>query len=231
MASRSGSQSVLLRHRQPVRLSAGKQRPDVVDRVSGVRLQRDVPRLQQPQRDVADALLRADERQRLGGRVQLHAKAAVVPPGDGLAELRQALGLRVAVVGAMVRSLLQLLQHGVGRRQVGVADAEGDDTLALGPLGRDAPGDLHEKIGRKLLDTLRELHCNPFDFSQFLCCHSPFPLRGKVRACPGAGRGWGSPRPAPYRCSCAEPAPYPDTGGIAQAQIENRAIMSNTRGG
>ena len=88
-------------------------------------------------------------------------KRLLYHPATASSELRQALGLRVAVVRPVVRSLLQLFQHGVGCRKVGVADAEGDDTLALGPLGRDAPGDLHEKIGRKLLDTLRELHVIP----------------------------------------------------------------------
>ena len=156
-----GQEAALLGQRQLVRLAAGEHRADLVDRVRGVRHERDVARIDEAERDVADALLRADERQHFLRRIEVNAEAAFVPARDGLAELGQALGLGIAVVRRLARGLAQRVDDVRRRRQVGVADAEGDDVDALCLLRRDLLADLREEIRRQLLDTVGEFHADP----------------------------------------------------------------------
>ncbi len=84
--------------------------------------------------------------------------AALVVPRHRLAQLRQAVGLRVAMVGRVIGGALQRLQHVWRRRQVWVANAKGDDVHALGALGCRLLADLGKQIGWQLLDTTGELH-------------------------------------------------------------------------
>ena len=91
-------------------------------------------------------------------RVERDAEASLVPLGGGGAEVGEPFGLRVAVVGRVAGGLAEGIDDVRRRRQIGVADAEGDDIDALGLLRRDLLGDLCEEVGRELLDAVGELH-------------------------------------------------------------------------
>ena len=86
---------------------------------------------------MSDALLGADEGEDFRSGVQLHAEATAVPVGHGAAELGQAFGLRVAVVGPLLRRLSQPVKDALGSGDVRVADAECDHGLPFGTLVRD----------------------------------------------------------------------------------------------
>ena len=75
---------------------------------------------------VAEALLGADRGDDLGLGIELDAEAPQVQVGDGLAQLRDAPARRVPVVAGVVRRLGELLDRDLGRRDVGVAEAEVD---------------------------------------------------------------------------------------------------------
>ena len=90
---------VFLPQRQVVGLAAGEHRPYGVHRVAGVGHERHVSGIDEAEGDVADPLLGADEGQHLFLGVQLDAKPPLVPSGDRLSQLRQAVRFRVAVVG------------------------------------------------------------------------------------------------------------------------------------
>ena len=150
-------ESVLCQQRHHVRGAAREHGADRVDRVRGVRHERDVAGVDEAEGHVADALLCPDERHDLLV-AELDVEAAGVPAGDGVAHLRQAVGLGIAVVGRVVGGCLQRGEDVVGRRNVGVADAEADDVDALGALLRDLPADLEEEVRRKLVEPVGELH-------------------------------------------------------------------------
>ena len=78
-------------------------------------------------------------RAHLGLGVELDAELALVEVGDGQPQLRDAAARRVAVVARVAHRLDQLLDRDVGRRDVGVAEAEVDDVLAGAP-GLDLQG-------------------------------------------------------------------------------------------
>ena len=141
-----------------MRLAAGEHGPDRVDGVGGIGHEGDVAGVDKAQRHVADALFGADQRQHFRIAVEGDAEARPVPVGDGLAQLGQALGLGVAVVGGIVRRGVQTVEDALRRRQVGVADGEGDDVDALGALLVDLLADLDEEVGGKLFDAVGELH-------------------------------------------------------------------------
>ncbi len=72
----------LRRHRQRDRRRPGEPRGHAVDRVAGIGDQRLVPGVEEGERDVPDALLRADQRDHLGLGIELDAEPPSVPGGD-----------------------------------------------------------------------------------------------------------------------------------------------------
>ena len=153
-----GEEAVVFSQRQRVGRAAGEHDPDLVDGIGGVGDEGCVAGVDEAEGDVGDALLRADEGHELLFGVEGDAKASLVPLGGRAAEVGEAFGFRVAVVGGVAGGLAEGVDD-VGRGgQVGVADAEGDDVDALGLLGRDLLGDLGEEVGRELLDAVGELH-------------------------------------------------------------------------
>ena len=86
------------------------------------------------------------------------AEASFVPARDGLAERGQTFGLGVAVVGGLAGGFAERVDDVRRRRQVGVADAEGDDVDALRLLRGDLLADLREEVRRQLLDAIGESH-------------------------------------------------------------------------
>jgi hypothetical protein len=90
--------------------------------------------------------------------VQRHAEALLVPAGDRLAQRRQAIGLRIAVVGRGAGRAHQFVDDVGRRRQVGVAHAEADDIDALRPLLGYFLRYADEEIRRQLLDSFRCSH-------------------------------------------------------------------------
>ncbi len=105
-----------------------------------------------------DALLGADEADHLVGLVQVrHAEALGVPTRHGLAEGRQALVVRVAVVGGVLGGFVEGVHDESGGRQIGVADAQADDVhAARGDLLLHAV-DLGEQVGRQFGNALGQL--------------------------------------------------------------------------
>ena len=93
----------------------------------------------------------------LGLGVERHAEAALVEVGDGLAELRDAPTGRVAVVPGVAGRLGQLVDRDLGRRQVGVAEAEVDDVVAGAPSLDLQRVDDREDVRRQPVDAA-ELH-------------------------------------------------------------------------
>ena len=98
-----------------------------------------------------------DGRDHLGVGVELDAEPAQVERGDRLAELGDALARRVPVVLRIVDGFGQLLDRGVGRGQVGVAEPEVDD-VAPGSTGRQLQRlDVREDVRGQAVDP-SELH-------------------------------------------------------------------------
>ena len=77
--------------------------------------------------EVGEALLGADRGDDLALGVEVDVEPALVQVGERLAQLGDAAAGRVAMVAGVVRRLRQLLDGQVGRRDVGVAEAEVDD--------------------------------------------------------------------------------------------------------
>ena len=120
-------------------VGAGEQRGVDVDRVRRRGHERGVARPDQHPHQVGQALLGPDGGHDLGVGVELDAERAQVQVGDGLAQLGDAPRRRVAVVAGVVGGLGQLLDRDVGRREVGVAEAEVDDVARRlgGPRASD----------------------------------------------------------------------------------------------
>ena len=76
--------------------------------------------------------------------IERDAVAALVPLGDGGAQVRHAARRRVAVVARVARGLADLLDHVRRRREVGVAHAEVDHVLAGAARGVGERGHLRE---------------------------------------------------------------------------------------
>ena len=148
-----GQEVVLLGQGQVVRRTAGEHRADRVDGVGRVGDERDVTRVDEAERGVGDAFFGSDQRDDLGGRVERDLESLGHPAGDALAQLGQTLGLGVAVVGGHVGVLMQRFEDVRVGRQVGVADAEGDDAHAFFSLGCDLSRYFYEEVRRKVSDS------------------------------------------------------------------------------
>ena len=132
-----------------MRRAAREHRADRVDRVGGIGHERDVAGVDEAEGGVGDALLRADQRHNLVGGIERDLEALLHPGRDRLAQLGQALGLGVAMVGRHVDVVVQRFEDVRMRGQVGVADPEGDDAHALLTLLGDPPADFDEEVGRQ----------------------------------------------------------------------------------
>jgi hypothetical protein len=106
---------------------------------------------------VGEPLLGPDRVEHLGVRVEGDAKAALVQVGGGLTQLRDPPARRVPVVPRVPGRLAQLVDGHVGRRQIGVAEAEVDDVLAVAPKIDLEPVDDGEDVRGKRRDA-PELH-------------------------------------------------------------------------
>ena len=91
-----------------------------------------VARVDEGQRDVQDAFLRADERLDFRLRVQADAVPAAVPVGKGLPQFGYAHVGHVAVAVGVVGGLAQGAYRLFRRRHVRAADAQADDVQPLG---------------------------------------------------------------------------------------------------
>ena len=149
-----GLEAELADEGQRHRLAAGQHGAGDVDGVAGVGGQSDVARVEEGEADVGDALLGAQQRDDLGGRVELHAEARGVEPGHRLAKRRLALVAGVLVRRGVGGALRQRLDDVGRRRQVGVADAEADDVDAGGAALGDLALDVGEQVGRQALHAL-----------------------------------------------------------------------------
>ncbi len=143
---------LILAHRHMADIRPGDHETVGVDRIGRVGHQDRVAGTGGGQRQVGQALLGTQGDDRLGGRVQVHIVAALVPVTDSLAQARDALGLGVAVGIAAARGFHQLVDDMVRRGLVGIAHAEIDDVLAGRPgLLLQFTDDI-EHIGRQALD-------------------------------------------------------------------------------
>jgi hypothetical protein len=86
-------------------VGAGDHRPVDVDRVARIGHQQRVAAVQRGQREVGDALLRADGDDGLAFRVEVDVVAALVPVADRAAQARDAFRHRVAMRIAALRGL------------------------------------------------------------------------------------------------------------------------------
>ena len=105
---------------------------------------------------MGDAFLRSDERDDLGGGIEVDLEPARVPGGYGLAQFVQAVVLGIAVIDRIVRGPFQSLDDWFGRWKVRVADAEADDVHALGPLRVTQLVEFREEVGRKVRNSVGE---------------------------------------------------------------------------
>ena len=142
-----------------VAFRSGEHGPHLVDRIGRVGNQGYVAGVEEAEGDVADALLRANQGQDLGIGVEGHAEAVLVPVGHGAAHFRQAVGLGIPVVGRVLGSLEEPVNNRLGRGDIRVADAEGDNVGPRGPLFRDDAGDLDEGVGFELAEAAGKFHC------------------------------------------------------------------------
>ena len=137
----------------PLDGGAREYRPEQVDRVARARHERDVAGAEQHPQEVHETLLRAEGERRLALRVELDAVAVAVAVADRLPQSRQAAAGGVAVVARQQRRLAQLLDRNLGRRHVGVAEAEVDHVLALAAQLELQPLDLGECVRRQRVDS------------------------------------------------------------------------------
>ena len=128
--------------------------PIGVDRVGRVRHQHHVARCRDHHRQVRQPLLRAQRRNHLGLRVQLHPEPPVVIPRLRPPQSRNALRRRIAMRARLPDRLDQLLDDMAGRIHIRIAHAEIDDVHALGAILRLQPVGLGEDIGRQALDAV-----------------------------------------------------------------------------
>ena len=138
--------------------AARHQEAEGMDRVARIGAQDDVARRGDRLRDIGKAFLRAERRDDLGVRIELHAEAARVIGGLRLAQAGNAARGRIAVGSRLAEGLLQLLQHMRRRRQVRIAHAEVDDIGAGIPRGRLGLVDLLEHVRRQAADAVKIFH-------------------------------------------------------------------------
>ena len=145
-------------HRHARDRRTGEARREEMNRIARARHERDVARPEQHPEQMHEPLLRAEGHRRLRLRIELDAVPVTVEVADRLTQLRQAATRRVAVVARKERGLAQLLDGDLGRRHVGIAEAEVDHILARTPQLELQPLDLGERIRRQGVDPAEVRH-------------------------------------------------------------------------
>ena len=129
-----------------------------VDRIGRVGDEHPVPRLEDGEGQMGQALLGADRGDRLGFGIELHAVPLAVPGGDGLAQPGDPPGRRVAVVARVPGRLTELVDDVLGRALIRIPHAQVDDVLTLGPRLALQVVDDREDIGGQPLDPVELIH-------------------------------------------------------------------------
>ena len=161
-------EAVALLERQVVRSSASQLGADGIDRISRVRHQGGISRVDKAKGDMPDALLGANQRQHLGIRVEGHVEAFLIPGGDCPAQFRQSLRFRVAVIGGVLRRLAQSFDDMGGCRYIRVADGEADNLLTLSLLLGYLLVYLDKQVRFQLFYSLGYLHLLHLNQAKFL---------------------------------------------------------------
>ena len=131
------------------RLAAGDDHAEAVDRIAGVGREHAVARADQREQQVRQAFLGADGDHRLAIGIEALAVAALVPVADRAAGLGQPLRRHVALVAGAARLVDQAVDHRMGARPVGVAEAEVEHVVALGAQLRLQLVDGREHVRRQ----------------------------------------------------------------------------------
>ena len=141
-----------------------------MDRIGGVGHQHDVARRGDRLGHVGEALLRAERRDDLRLGIELDAEAARVIAGLRAAQAGDALRGGIAVGARLADRLDELVDHVLGRGQVGIAHAEIDDVGAGGAgLGLELV-DLLEDVRRQAPHAVKVAHRSRL----VLGCNVPF---------------------------------------------------------
>ena len=82
------------------------------------------------QHEMREAFLCADRAAHLGLEVERDSELARVEARERLSQLGDPVAQRVAMVARIAGRLDQLLDRDIGRREIGIAEAEVDDVLA-----------------------------------------------------------------------------------------------------
>lgn len=134
---------------QPVDLALREARPAAVGRVTGIRHEDDIARVDEGFGEVEDRLLRADRGADLLTRVEAHLKTLVRPAGDRLAVVARAHVARIAAGRVGVDALLEGIADDRRRRLRGIAHAEVDHRHPGGAERCDLRIDLGEGVARQ----------------------------------------------------------------------------------
>ena len=137
-------------------LGPGQDGPAQIGLVPGLGDDGDVARVHHRERQVGQPFLRADQRQRLGCRVELEPEPPIHPAGGGLAEGRQSLLEPVLAVGGIAEGGGHGLHRGRRRRGVVVARAKVDDVHPRLDQSALQGRNLGERIARKRVQSLAE---------------------------------------------------------------------------
>ena len=133
-----------------------------VDRIGGVRHQHDVARRGDRLGHVGETFLRAERRHDLRIRIELDPEPARIIAGLGAAQASNPLRGRIAVGARLADRFDELVDHMLGRGQVGIAHAEIDDIGAPGSsLGLERV-DLLEDIRRQTPHAVKIAHRSPW---------------------------------------------------------------------
>ncbi len=112
---------------------AGEPRRDEVDGVGGARHDGAVASLEQHPHQVSEALLRTDRADDVHVGVEGDAELARIPLADGLTQVRQPAAGGVPVIHRLGRSLGELVDRDLRRRDIGIAETEIDHVATLSP--------------------------------------------------------------------------------------------------
>ena len=147
--------------------AAGHQESEGVDRVGRVGNQHDVARRGDRLGHVGEAFLRAERGDDLGLGIELHAEPARVIAGLGAAQAGDAFRGGVPVGARLADRFNELVEHVLGRGQIGVAHAEIDNVGAGGAgLGLQHV-DLLEDVRRQAPHPVKVAHRGKWPLDRF----------------------------------------------------------------
>jgi hypothetical protein len=135
-------------------VGAGDDEAEGVDRIAGVGRQHDVARRGDRRGEAGEPFLRSHRHHHFGFGIELDPEAAAVVIGLGLAHAGDARGGGIAVRVGLPRDFAQLVDHMLGRRQVGVAHAEVDDVPPRPACCVPHRVDFGDDVGRQALDAV-----------------------------------------------------------------------------